>query len=133
MIERRCRRQITQRIRWNIPNYSLLVVRILLTDPLQHINFQFGCFSVFLQILNDLQSYLSSPSVCLNTVFKINKHYTCCILAQLSSFHEQTYLLWSKHCTTFPKVPSPNVSRISSVRGSRILMTEHFYEPFIPS
>lgn len=41
---------------------SLLPVWILLPDPFQHIYLQFGCFSVFLQVLNDLQSNSSSSS-----------------------------------------------------------------------
>lgn len=45
-----------------ITNYSLLVVWIFLTDLLQHLDFQFGCFSVFLHILNDLQSCSASTS-----------------------------------------------------------------------
>lgn len=38
------------------------------------------------------------------------------IFHQLSQLDEGIYLLWSKHCTTFPKVPSPKVSCISSVK-----------------
>lgn len=101
----------------NITNYSLFVVWIALSDPLQYVDFQFGSFSVFLQVLNDLQSNSTSSPVCENTVFKSNKCITsCCILIKLSLLDEESYLLWSKHCTTFPKVPSPKVSTISSVR-----------------
>lgn len=59
--EGKCTRQEKRHI---TTNYSLLVVRIPLADLLQHIDFQFGCFSVFLQVLNDLQSNLTSSSVC---------------------------------------------------------------------
>lgn len=42
------------------------------------------------------------------------------------NFWWKTYLLWSTHWTTFPKVPSPKVSTISSARQIKIsLMTEH--------
>lgn len=82
---------------------------VFFTDFLQHIDFQFGSISVFFLVLYDLQGNLTSSSVGLNIVFKNPTPFT---LAQLL---RHAYLPWSKHCTTFPKVPSPKVLIISSV------------------
>lgn len=48
----------------------MFVGRIVLTDLLQHVDFQFSCFSVFVLVFNDLQRNLTSSSVCLKSVFK---------------------------------------------------------------
>lgn len=44
--------------------HSLSVGRLSLADLLQHVDLQFGCFSVFLQVLDDLQSDSTSSSAC---------------------------------------------------------------------
>lgn len=111
---------------------SLFVVRILLTDLLQDVDFQFGCFFVFVLVLNDLQCNLISSSV-FKHCFKKKKKNTptpppphTLHIDSTWNFWWKTYLLWSTHWTTFPKVPSPKVSTISSARQIKIsLMTEH--------
>lgn len=69
---------------------SLFVVRILLTDLLQDVDFQFGCFSVFVLVLNDLQCNLISSSVFKTLFFKkkIPPH-THCTLIQLETSDEK--------------------------------------------
>lgn len=71
---------------------SLFVVRILLTDLLQDVDFQFGCFSVFVLVLNDLQCNLISSSV-FKHCFKKKKYpphpRTHCTLIQLETSDEK--------------------------------------------
>lgn len=53
----------------------LFVEWIFLTDFLQHIDFQFGCVSVFFVVLYDLQCNLTSSSVSSHTVLKKKKKF----------------------------------------------------------
>lgn len=55
---------------------SLLIMWVFLDDFLQHIDFKLGCFPVFLQVLNNLQSYLPSTSVRLKDRIKNNPNGT---------------------------------------------------------
>lgn len=54
-------------------NTVMFIVWIFLTDLLQHIDFLFGCFSVLLNILNDLQRRSVSTSSVVQTVNNLPK------------------------------------------------------------
>lgn len=82
------------------------MVRVSLLDLLQDVDLQIGCFPVFLQVLNDLQRDRSPSAVGRDNALQRKDVTGTC--------DRWLYLLRSKHCTTFPKVPSPNVSTIWS-------------------
>lgn len=102
-------------------SFSLIFSRTLISNLAASLY-----LSWFLMIFNAIWF----PPLFLNTVFKIKKKYPphthTLHIDSTWNFWWKTYLLWSTHWTTFPKVPSPKVSTISSARQIKIsLMTEH--------
>lgn len=68
---------------------SLFVVRIILTDLLQDVDFKFGCFSVFVLVLYDLQCDLISSSVFKHCFLKKYPTHTHCTLIQFETPDEK--------------------------------------------